>query len=228
MKSGIEHAVPTVPVTLSAFTSQELHNLTHGNAFPAEPVERQLFYRDDEHLWYQYDGTAWRAKATKTYVDTKIAADIATHAALTTGVHGFNKSARVYHSVAQSIPHNTGIQLAFDSERWDTDAIHDPVTNNSRLTCKTAGVYFIAGHVDWASSTVGRRILILCLNGVTYIARQEIGIGAGGYSFNNVATIYNLAVNDYVELRVYQDSGGALDIKVTPAISPEFMMARIA
>lgn len=104
MKSGIEHIVATIPVPRSEFESEEFHNLTHGNAFPASPVERQLFYRDDEHLWYQYDGTAWRAKATENYVDTKIAADIATHAALTTGVHGLGAlHAAGFHTAGQAV-----------------------------------------------------------------------------------------------------------------------------
>ena len=33
--------------------------MIHGNAFPAAPVARQLFYRDDLNIWYIYDGTAW-------------------------------------------------------------------------------------------------------------------------------------------------------------------------
>ena len=88
MKSGIEHAVPTVPVTLSAFTSQELHNLTHGNAFPAEPVERQLFYRDDLHKWAQYRNGNWHYLASEDYVDTEVATAVSDHADLTTGTHG--------------------------------------------------------------------------------------------------------------------------------------------
>ncbi|MBA7658568.1 hypothetical protein ES703_66527 [subsurface metagenome] len=33
--------------------------------------------------------------------------------------------ARVYHDADQAIPHATGTMLSFNSERWDTDAIHD-------------------------------------------------------------------------------------------------------
>lgn len=59
MKSGIAHTVPEVPVLLSQFVSEELHELVHGNTFPASPVERQLFYRNDLHTLYIYNGTAW-------------------------------------------------------------------------------------------------------------------------------------------------------------------------
>lgn len=33
--------------------------MIHGTTFPPNPVERELFYRDDLHIWYIYDGTAW-------------------------------------------------------------------------------------------------------------------------------------------------------------------------
>lgn len=59
MKSGITHVVPIVPVKRTVFESETIHDLVHGNAFPASPVERQLFYRDDLHQWYQYNGTDW-------------------------------------------------------------------------------------------------------------------------------------------------------------------------
>lgn len=31
----------------------------HGTAFPPTPIERELFYRDDLHIWYIYNGTVW-------------------------------------------------------------------------------------------------------------------------------------------------------------------------
>ena len=33
--------------------------MIHGNIFPAVPFERQLFYRDDLHIWFIYNGAAW-------------------------------------------------------------------------------------------------------------------------------------------------------------------------
>jgi hypothetical protein len=31
----------------------------HGTAFPANPFERELFYRDDLHNWFEFNGTVW-------------------------------------------------------------------------------------------------------------------------------------------------------------------------
>jgi len=52
-------------------------------------------------------------------------------------------SVRVFKSTHISLPHNTSIALPFDSERWDTDNMHDPVVNPSRLTARRVGKYFI-------------------------------------------------------------------------------------
>src|SRR4029077_20051578 len=84
-------------------------------------------------------------------------------------------AARVFHSANQSITTATETTLAFDSERFDTDTIHDTVTNNSRLTCKHAGVYVIGAHVQFDSGAAGgARYVSIMLNGTTtYIAIQK-------------------------------------------------------
>jgi|GEM_PF-7101639 len=57
--SGIRHIDVGAELTRTEWESQESHELLHGTEFPASPVERQLFYRDNEHKWYIYDGTDW-------------------------------------------------------------------------------------------------------------------------------------------------------------------------
>ena len=47
--------------------------------------------------------------------------------------------AHAYHNAAQSINTASETTLALNSERWDTDSIHDTAVNNSRLTCVTPG-----------------------------------------------------------------------------------------
>jgi len=58
-KSGIQHADVGDELSKTEWLSEESHQLVHGSSFPASPVERQLFYRDDEHKWYVYNGTSW-------------------------------------------------------------------------------------------------------------------------------------------------------------------------
>src|SRR6266498_153432 len=82
--------------------------------------------------------------------------------------------ARVYHNVAQTTTTAIALALAFNSERFDTDTIHDTLTNNTRLTCKTAGVYEIGGGVEFAANATGVRSLQIRLNGTTAIVEQDI------------------------------------------------------
>lgn len=137
--------------------------------------------------------------------------------------------ARVRNTANQSINHNTTTALTFDTEVFDTDAIFD-AGSPTRLTCKTAGKYLIMGHMVFAeNATLGRYAEIRLNGAATYLCTTAIraNTGAGWTTSVDVATIYHLAVNDYVEFRVLQDSGGALNSLTANPQSPVFMMQRL-
>lgn len=141
---------------------------------------------------------------------------------------GYSEGCRVYKSSIQSIPNVTATAIQLNLERYDTDEIHDNVTNNTRLTCKTAGKYVITAQLRMAANTNGSRTLYINLNGSTIIAMTvELNPTAGDSPMLNITTIYNLAVNDYIEMIVYQNSGGALNTRPSANYSPEFMIQRI-
>jgi hypothetical protein len=58
-KSGLMHIDVGPELSRTEWESQETHELVHGTSFPGTPVEKELFYRDDLHEWYIYDGSAW-------------------------------------------------------------------------------------------------------------------------------------------------------------------------
>lgn len=164
------------------------------------------------------------------------AADLTTHEA-DTSTHGVaevaddsGKGARVYRDSDQSIPDGTPtIITSYNQEQYDQDTIHDVSTNPSRLTCKTAGKYIITGNVIFGSddTLTGIRELSLFLNGTTEICKDRKG-ATNEYPTCLVSTIYDLAVNDYLELQVFQNSGGALAVSYSAAFSPYFAMQRIS
>jgi len=153
--------------------------------------------------------------ASKVYVDTSIPPG------------GYTQGARVRHDTGQNVPTTTATILAFNTEIYDTDTIHDNVTNNSRLTCKTAGKYIIAGNIFFDPNATGRRQVGIRLNGTTYIAIiiQNATL-TGGHGLS-LSTIWSLNINEFVELVPWQDSGDTLEIKSYGYYSPEFMMQRI-
>jgi hypothetical protein len=141
------------------------------------------------------------------------------------------QGARVFNSTNTGITSGSVLVLTFNSERYDTDNIHDPSTNPDafRLICRTAGKYLIVANVEWAPNASGTRQITIRLNGATGIGAVMSPASPAGLPTKQIATtIYDLAVNDYLELAVYQDSGGLLDIVSSANWSPEFMMSRIA
>jgi hypothetical protein len=137
-------------------------------------------------------------------------------------------AARVVHSANQSIASgSSGAALAFDTEYYDTDTIHDTATNNTRLTCKTAGKYSIIGMAVWDINATGTRQLHIRLNGSTLIGSFSLPGVSSQNVYMLVATDYDLAVNDYLELIAVQDSGVSLNVLISGAHSPTFMMARL-
>lgn len=146
-------------------------------------------------------------------------------------VFGRLVGARVRNSATQSITSAVNTALTFDTEDIDTDAFHDNVTNPSRLTVPAglAGTYHISAGWLSAPNATGTRDIMIRVNGVTVIrtGRSTVNNAANG-SFVNCETMYTLAVGDYVEAVVAQDSGGALNSVNFAAYVPILEMYRIS
>ncbi len=135
--------------------------------------------------------------------------------------------ARVYNDAAIDIVTATTTALTFNQERYDTDTIHSTSSNTDRLTAKTAGKYIITGHIRWEDNAAGFRVLLITLNDTTDIAsvnKQKADVLSPDMS---IATIYELAANDYVTLEVHQNTGGNLEVLSVGNFSPEFAMQKI-
>lgn len=136
--------------------------------------------------------------------------------------------ARVTHSTTQSLSTATVTTLSFDTEHYDTWAMHDTVTNNSRLTAVKPGVYLVGGHVEFPANATGQRGLYIYLNGATYLAYAIHDAAAANETAVTVSTVDSFNVGDYVELRGYQSSGGALNVNAVSRYTPVFHMTFLA
>ena len=139
--------------------------------------------------------------STKSYVDTK-----------------FNfRGAAVYNSVAQSIPNNTQTILTFDSESYDTSAIHDNAVNTSRLTVPSGVTRIkLKALVGFAASATGGRSLVLMKGGIVHTplgAEITVPVTSAAFIASMHFTTEELTVvaGEYFELRAFQTSGGALN-----------------
>jgi hypothetical protein len=111
-----------------------------------------------------------------------------------------------------TVSNNAWNVITYDVENYDTDGFHSNVTNTSRITIPAgkAGKYQILTNVLWNTSAVGERYLSVTKNG-TEVVRMFGGVPTGSGQFTQtLATIENLAVNDYLEMRVFQTTGGNL------------------
>lgn len=135
--------------------------------------------------------------------------------------------ARVTSTANQSIPNNTETAINFDgTDRYDTNNIHSPTTNNTRLTCNTAGTYIIVGQTSFVGNATGYRSLRINLNAATTIAVLQSNPPGSVECALVVSTIWDMAIGDYVQLAVLQTSGGALNVYGN-TIYTEFMMQKI-
>jgi len=140
---------------------------------------------------------------------------------------GLNESVRVYNNANISINTATDTYIDFNSERFDNSDMHDNVTNSSRLTCKNAGKYLIIATIRFVANADGVRYVRIVKNRANVIAGVTQSATPADTCEITVSTLIDLAVNDYVEVRVQQTSGGALDVVYTNFLSPEFMMVKV-
>lgn len=126
---------------------------------------------------------------------------------------------RVYRSADLSVSTSTWTQVTFDSESWDNDAMHSTSSNTARLIAVTAGRYLITVNAYFAGNATGTRILNLTANGAGTVSSSAGPLTNGAYAAANntnqlcSATVeWSASANDYVELFVWQSSGGSLNL----------------
>ena len=132
-----------------------------------------------------------------------------------------------YNDADISIANTTTTVVALNSEAYDTDSMHDPSTNNSRVKATTAGTYQILGSIGWASNATGRRLIYLRYNGSGSGETVEVDTNQNGAHYMQVSAQHVFTADQYVELLVYQSSGGALNITNSGVVMPALSMQKV-
>lgn len=135
---------------------------------------------------------------------------------------GRNQTGRVpccvlSHNANQSIG-NGGVwtTLAFNTERHDSDEMHDTATNTGRITFRTPGVYDFEGRVNWASAPT-TPFLGVFKNGATFVS-----VSAHPSIYGQIQGREKFAAGDYIEFQVQHSSGGAINVLFNADYSPVF------
>lgn len=103
--------------------------------------------------------------------------------------------------------------ITWNSEDWDSNALHDVVTNNSRITIKTAGLYQVqVGLFFAATQGLDDMDCFLYKNGVStqllYRTTNNPWSGVGSLGLN-ASFLIRAVVNDYFEVSGYHYAGNS-------------------
>lgn len=126
----------------------------------------------------------------------------------------------------------TSVALA-GTDRFDTDAFHNPASNNSRLTIPSGedGLYLIGGNAEVQSNDTGQRGIRILLNGATRIGGETLvnaTTNSNSTRLHAGPTLYRLVATDYVELQVWQNSGGSLNTANVANATAEFWLVKLS
>lgn len=114
---------------------------------------------------------------------------------------------------AQAIANATETVVTLDTSDYDKPDGGMVVLADERIKVLVAGRYYVGASVAYAGNIVGVRDALLYKNGATLISFGRTNAAAGARSsFVLAAVVVDLVVDDNVEVRAFQDSGGSLDV----------------
>jgi hypothetical protein len=158
------------------------------DAAVTSPQEGNACYLKDTNEVLTYSGSAWVA----------VGGGGTTFA----GASATNTSATL------SVANITFTAITFAQENFDTNAYHSTSSNTSRMTIPAGkgGYYQVNGSVRWDANTTADRSLYIYKNGAEYV--RSILTPSAQYPTQSVNAIISVVATDYLELFVYQASGG--------------------
>lgn len=118
-------------------------------------------------------------------------------------------------AAGQSVATSTYVPVTFSAEVMKDQITHSTSVNTSRFTPTKAGYYRVSGHVILGvANTAGIRLAEVRKNGAAVAGGTRIHSGQAGVNASPSAT-FDMVVQcngttDYIEVAVFQDSGGSL------------------
>ena len=112
----------------------------------------------------------------------------------------------------QSISNDSNVKVVFDTENWDSDSAFDLSNNKFVVPTGKAGKYYLQAHIQIPgidANEFGK--IMIYVNGslVDYSSVREQKASTDRIFQMITAITYSLSVGDYVEVYVYQNSGGS-------------------
>lgn len=167
---------------------------TRDSALSGVLVEGLLAYTKDANRFWIYTGSAWQL------------------------LGGSVPRCRAHATVLNTIGTGGLAAIGWLGESYDTDTIHDNATNPSRFTIPSAmgGLWHFESTVSWepGAGTVQAAFQVNGTGnywGLQRLDSADVSLGAA----NGISAHIPVAAGDYVQVFVYQVSGGDIDAVVT-------------
>jgi hypothetical protein len=129
-------------------------------------------------------------------------------------------------STSQTITTSTQTKVIFDEVDSDGWNCWDVSPNPTRLTAPLTGRYIITGNVAFEAASSGHRAINILKNNTLELARSDFNPVSNSVDTHSTVTCHavSLTKGDYVELRVWQNSGSDLNILDSGDHNPRFSL----
>lgn len=177
------------------------------------PATGRTIYVEDVEQVQAYDGSAWDALATIHYV-SQFASDQA-------------ELVRVYRSTTLAVASGSVALATFNAEEIDDWGGHSTISNPSRISDSGAGLYHAELQVTFETNATGYRQCEIWQGSGLRTAMSRQSAISGDSTIIRASTVLYLDGSEYVEAKVYQDSGVSLDLLTGNGVS-WFALAKMA
>lgn len=117
----------------------------------------------------------------------------------------------VKRAAAQTVSDGATVAISWDTETKDENGFY-AAGNPTRITIPKTGWYVMTAYVDWANDPDGVRHAQFKINNTTWGFAQSTSVMSNQDGRLNPAQVAYLTAADYVELFVYHNAGGNLDV----------------
>lgn len=129
------------------------------------------------------------------------------------------RGALVNQATSFNLSNSTATTVSWDNEVYDTDEIHDNVTNNSRLTVPSGVTHVrLSGNYKDSNNTTGWRFIVVNKNGSSMDgagSQSQSAAGANTHILNYNSGILEVVADDFFEMQAFQNSGGSTSLSGT-------------
>lgn len=120
--------------------------------------------------------------------------------------------ANVTRASSQSISNATWTLITYTTETFDTDGYWS-AGSPTKLIIPETGYYLVGCITKFAANANNEPEIMIYINGSTPATRVTGGTRPTGHSQLNISVVNAYTKNDYLEAKVYQNSGGALNVE---------------